>query len=77
MVVKQLQSEACELPVMLAIEQVCEHFGVCKTTVHNWLNEGTFPRPERIGRRTIRWNAETLNAWIEAGCPATSQGTIE
>lgn len=69
------QSETRELPAMLTIEQVCEHFSVSKSGLHNLMNAGTFPRPERIGRRIIRWNAETLNRWIEAGCPAISQGT--
>jgi predicted site-specific integrase-resolvase len=37
-------------PLML-LEDVAEHFRVCKATVKNWIREGRLPRPFRVGRK--------------------------
>ncbi len=42
-----------EVPVRTkpyTIPEICEMFGVCQRTVHNWENEGILP-PMHIGRR--------------------------
>ena len=51
------------------IKDVAEHFEVSKRCIMNWISAGTFPRPYRIGRRTLRWDILELNSWIEDGCP--------
>jgi prophage regulatory protein len=60
-----------ESPVrqMLTVREVADHFGVGVSTLYALMARGEFPRPERIGRRMTRFNAEKLNAWIDAGCP--------
>lgn len=37
---------------------------------------GRMPAPIRIGR-AVRWSADVLTKWIEAGCPAVSPRTEE
>jgi prophage regulatory protein len=61
-------SEPC-VRTLLAIDEVAEHFGVAVGTLYKLMARGEFPRPLRIGRRLVRWDADALNQWIVGGCP--------
>ena len=34
----------------LTIQQLANHFGVCKATIHNWRRKGELPKSIKIGR---------------------------
>jgi excisionase family DNA binding protein len=52
----------------LDIEQVCEAFGLGKSTIYQMIEEGRFPRPQRnLGKN--RWRESTLIAWCDANDP--------
>jgi predicted DNA-binding transcriptional regulator AlpA len=53
---------------MLTVSEVCEHFDIAQSTLYCMIARCEFPRPDRIGRRLVRWNAAKLNQWIDAGC---------
>jgi excisionase family DNA binding protein len=57
-----------QLQRMMSVDEVAQHFGVSVGTIYAMLRRGEFPRPERLGRRLVRWNADRLNEFIDAGC---------
>jgi excisionase family DNA binding protein len=57
-----------ELQPLLSIDDVAAHFGVSKGTIYRMVRAGEFPRPERFGRRLVRWPAGVLNRYIDDGC---------
>jgi excisionase family DNA binding protein len=67
--VPALKTHQTPVRKLLTIQEVAEHFGVAVSTLYGMMARGEFPRPERIGRRLVRFNAEKLNQWIDAGCP--------
>ena len=50
----------------LTIKQVSEMFGFARSTIYRRISEGSFPKPERFGPRTVRWSVDELVAWREA-----------
>lgn len=38
--------------------------GMSKPTIYAWIKEGKFPRPIKIGTRSVAWIAEEVNEWI-------------
>lgn len=58
-----------EMPMMLSVEAVANHFCVTPATIRAAVRRGQFPPPTRLGRRLSRWSAVELAAWVEAGCP--------
>lgn len=46
------------LPSALAIT------GLCRTSLYNYLKEGQFPEPVRLGARAVGWKESDLMAWI-------------
>lgn len=40
--------------------------GIGRTTLWNWVREGTFPAPIRVGPKRIMWRESVVNAWIES-----------
>jgi len=47
---RKASSEVAVRTKPYTIPEICEIFGVCKRTVHNWVNAGLLP-PMHIGRR--------------------------
>jgi prophage regulatory protein len=46
--------------------QVEERVGLKKSAIYNHINAGTFPEPIQLrGKRTVRWRASEIDAWIE------------
>jgi prophage regulatory protein len=48
---------------LLRLKDVCALLGMSRSTVYNRISEGSFPRPARVGIRSVRWRAEDLSAW--------------
>ena len=41
-------------------------FGLARSTIYRRMSEGTFPKPMRIGERSVRWRVDDLVAWRES-----------
>lgn len=39
--------------------------GVSRATIYNWIRDGHFPKPIRIGPRAVRWRKSDIEKWIE------------
>jgi len=53
----------------LALERlpaVMARTGRSRTSIWRGVREGTFPRPVKIGLRSVAWPAHSIDTWIEA-----------
>ena len=40
--------------------------GLSRSTIYALMDDGTFPRPVRIGRRAVAWKDSDLRAWQDS-----------
>lgn len=45
---------------------ITERYGIPTSTLYDWMAKGSFPRPIRLGARSVGWSAEELEAWEQA-----------
>jgi excisionase family DNA binding protein len=56
-------------PLLLNASQAADLLSLSRSTFYSLLSRGAIgPRPVRLGR-SVRWPAEELRQWVEAGCP--------
>ena len=36
------------------------------TTAYRWMDEGSFPRPVRLGANCVAWRASDISSWLES-----------
>ena len=65
---KSYQNSTPPSPFALTAKELAERLSVCERTIRNWDALGVLPEPVRI-RRAVRWRADEITAWTEAGCP--------
>ena len=41
--------------------------GITTPCLYNWMKEGRFPRPVRIGKRAVAWRRSDVTKW-QLGC---------
>lgn len=39
--------------------------GLCKASIYNRINAGTFPKPFSIGGKSVAWLESDIDQWIE------------
>jgi prophage regulatory protein len=44
---------------------VLERTGIANSTLYYFINEGTFPRPVKLGKRTVAWKKSEIDEWID------------
>lgn len=54
---------------LMTIDDVAEHLQCSKRTVYRLVDNGSIPRPVRLGS-LMRWNRSAFEQWIAAGCPS-------
>ncbi|WP_425504618.1 helix-turn-helix transcriptional regulator [Pseudoxanthomonas beigongshangi] len=42
---------------------VARRLGVCRSTIHAWVQTGRFPAPIKVGRSS-RWLTSEVNDWV-------------
>lgn len=45
---------------------ICEALGVSRATLRRMVQDGRFPEPVRLSRRTLRWRVDEVNAWLQS-----------
>jgi len=40
--------------------------GLCRTSLYNYLKEGKFPEPVRLGARAVGWRESELAEWVQS-----------
>lgn len=48
---------------LLRLSEVVEVLGMARSRIYALIAQGRFPAPLRIGARSVRWSAESLDAW--------------
>lgn len=52
----------------VSVADVAELLDVSRRHIWKLLASGRMPAPIRLGR-SVRWRADELRAWLDAGCP--------
>ncbi len=47
----------------MTMAEVTKHVGFSRATIYKLLRDGRFPKPARMGVRSLRWRVEDLMAW--------------
>ena len=48
----------------LRLKQVKSLIGLCRSIIYNKINEGTFPRPVRLGPQSVAWLQSEVHLWM-------------
>ena len=48
----------------LRLKQVKSLIGLCRSSIYNKINEGTFPRPVRLGPQSVAWLQSEVQFWM-------------
>lgn len=67
------QNVAQEPTRLLDVDRVAGMLGVSSRQVYRLADGGRMPRPLRLGG-AVRWDRQTIENWIAAGCPADQGG---
>lgn len=49
---------------LLRLEEVLGYTGLSRSELYRKIQEGTFPRPVRVGVRAVRWRESEVEGWI-------------
>ena len=52
-------------PWLLRLGEVLENTRLCKSQLYRLMDAGEFPKPVRLGPRTVRWTNKTVRCWVE------------
>ena len=52
--------------ILLRLPQVELATGLKKSALHELINAGDFPRPVKLGSRSVAWRSDEVQAWIES-----------
>ena len=47
------------------LPDVIDRTGKGRTSIYNDIRNGTFPKQVRIGDRSVAWDSEAIDKWIE------------
>ena len=39
--------------------------GLSRSTIYKWMDEGSFPKPVKLGPRAVGWREADINEWLE------------
>ena len=53
------------VPQILRRSQLEARLGLARSSIYKMMNEGTFPRPVKLGLRAVGWRSEDIEAWLE------------
>ena len=51
---------------LLTRREVERRTGLRRSAIYNKMNDGTFPRPVKVGTRNVRWRESDIIAWIQS-----------
>lgn len=45
---------------------VLSRTGLANSTLYYFISEGTFPKPVKLGKRTVAWKKSEIDEWIDS-----------
>ncbi len=61
-------------PTLFRRPQVQQRTGLSRTTLYEYIKDGAFPAPVRLGARAVGWLESEVSEWIHARVKLTRQG---
>lgn len=50
----------------LRIDEVSARVGLSRSTIYRLVEKGLFPKPVRIGPKSVRWQETSIDTWMAA-----------
>ena len=50
---------------ILRLPATCERTGKSRSSIYQGIPDGTFPRPIKLGPRSVGWLEDEIDAWIQ------------
>ena len=50
---------------LLTIKEVAERVSLSRSGIYGMVKLGSFPAPQRVGSKAIRWRASIIQNWID------------
>lgn len=57
-------SHNTEIKRVLRLKEVRHKTGLGRSTIYRWMDEGRFPKPVRLGARTVAWIEHEIDEWL-------------
>ena len=51
---------------LIDIDEVMHRAGIARATIYRMMKDGRFPRPYKIGAKSVRWRDCDVSDWIDA-----------
>ena len=61
-------------PAILRRPQVEQRTGLSRSTLYQYIKDGDFPKPVRLGLRAVGWLESDISEWIAALVKGSRQG---
>lgn len=58
--------KSTQLQPLLRLRKVMELTGRRKTSIYGDIKNGVFPKPIKIGKRSIAWTMSSISSWISS-----------
>ena len=51
--------------MMLKLPAVMQKTALSRSSIYQFAKDGKFPKPIKLGERSVAWDASEITAWIE------------
>ena len=51
--------------ILLNIKEVAERVSLSRSGIYGMVKLGVFPKPQRVGAKSVRWRASIIQNWID------------
>ncbi len=51
---------------LIRLKEVMHRVGLGRSTIYRWMDEGKFPKPVRLGVRTVAWEESDIDLWVQS-----------
>jgi prophage regulatory protein len=72
--IKKLKGKRMKNEILLRKPVVLERTGMTNSTLYYFINEGNFPKPVKLGKRTVAWKKSEIDEWIDGLERSMSEG---
>ena len=59
-----MSQQSSHTTTILRRRQVEQRTGLARSTLYQYMQDGMFPKPVRLGPRAVGWLASDVDAWI-------------
>ena len=56
---------------------VLSRTGLANSTLYYFISEGSFPKPVKLGKRTVAWKKSEIDEWIDSREYSMDKGTAD